>query len=174
MQFGSIGMNANVYVFAILGGFLAFAIVFGEARLKKIAIALLVGFFAADQLADFVGTHLSRVGVKSVDDAMMHVILLTVVAVPLSLGKASGQGGRFSLRSIILAFLVGSTLIAYTHSYLAVAMQEQLSTEYNLIAIAADNRLWWLSGLILWLIILQLWKKKEPDEDGKGKKGKKK
>lgn len=147
---------------------------FGETRLKRIALAVLVGLFAADQLTDFVMTQ-TVTFLKITDPAIMKLALLTVVAIPLSLGKAPSVGGRFSIRSTVLAILTATTLIAYTQSYLGNSLREQLVMDYNLVAIAANNRLWWLSGLIIWLIFLTLWKKKSKlDDDGKkGKKGKK-
>ena len=173
MRFGSIVLNANVYVFVIVGSFLGCAMLFGEARLKRIAMALLAGLFAADQLSGFVGVQLGHAGFKSVDTAIIKLAILGLVTLALSLGKAPSVGGRLSLRTLILALTSAATLIAYTSSYLGVGAQTELTMEYNLVAIATDNRSWWLIGMLLWLIILQVWKKKSSDDED-GKKGKKK
>lgn len=177
MQFGSFTLDANVYVFVILGGFLLMAFMFGEARLKRIALGLLAGLLAADQLTDFAMTQTGSI-IKITDPAVMSFILLLAVAVPLSLGKTPSVGGRFSIRSFALAILTAAALIAYTHSYLGSGVREQLIVDYNLVAIASNNKSWWLSGLLIWLIVLQLWKKKakldDDDPKKKGKKGRKK
>jgi hypothetical protein len=45
---------------------------------------------------------------------------------------------------------------------------------YNLVALAANNRLYLLAATITWLIIITVWKRKiKDDDDAKGKKGKK-
>lgn len=175
MLFGSIAVNGNVFVFAVLGLFLGCGLLFGEARLKRMAIGALVGLFAADQLADFAATQLGHAGFEIDDQAVLKLALLLLVAIPLSLGKAPSVGGRFSIRSIVLGMLAGTTVVAYVSNFVADTLLQELQTEYNLIALATDNRSWWLAGLMLWLIILHVWKpKSKDDEDGKGKKGKKK
>ncbi len=174
MQLGTLNFSPNLYIFAIIGGFFVFAFLFGEARLKKIAMAILAGLFVADQLAAFAATQLAHAGIKNLDIATVKIALLILTAVPLSLGKAAGSGGRFSIRSFVLALLTAATLIAYTQSYMEIGLQIRLSTDYNLVAIAVANRPWWLAGLVLWLIILQVWKKKSKDDEDGGKKGKKK
>lgn len=171
MQLGSYTLDANLYVFAIVGGFLLMAFLFGEARLKRIALAILAGLLAADQLTEFVITQAQPI-LRLNDPTVVRFGLLILVAIPLSLGKLVSVGGRFSIRSFGLALLTSATLIAYTHSYLTGGMLDQLSTDYNLVAIAVDHQYYWLSGLLLWLIILQLWKKRSKDDDDK--KGKKK
>ncbi len=175
MLFGSIAVNGNVFVFAVLGLFLGCGLLFGEARLKRVTIGALVGLFAADQLADFAATQLGNAGLDIDDQAVLKLALLLFVAIPLSLGKAPSVGGRFSIRSIVLGMLAGTTVVAYVSNFVADTLLQELQTEYNLIALATDNRSWWLAGLILWLIILHVWKpKSKDDDDGKGKKGKKK
>ena len=175
MLFGSIAVNGNVFVFAVLGLFLGCGLLFGEARLKRVTIGALVGLFAADQLADFAATQLGNAGLDIDDQAVLKLALLLLVAIPLSLGKAVSVGGRFSIRSIVLGMLAGTTVVAYVSNFVADTLLQELQTEYNLIALATDNRSWWLAGLMLWLIILHVWKpKSKDDDDGKGKKGKKK
>lgn len=174
MRIGSFTLDANLYVFVIVGGLLLLAFLFGEARLRRIALAVIAGLFAADQLSALAATQLANVGWKNANDLIVHLGVLALVAIVLSLGKTVSVGGRFSLRSFVLAILLGATLIAYTQSYLDFAAQETLATDYNLIAIASSHRLLWLIGLLVWLMFLQLWKKKsKDDDDGKGKKGKK-
>ncbi len=175
MQFGSLNVDGNVYVFAVVGAFFVLAFLFGEGRLKRIATALLAGFFVADQLGGFLAKQLDASISGPIDPASVQLIVLLVVTLGLSLGKTPSVGGRFGLRSFILAFLTAATLIGYTHSYLAQEAASKVLNEYNLIALAADNRLWLLTAMTAWLIIITLWKRKTKDDDGKkGKKGKKK
>lgn len=178
MQFGSFHLDPNIFIFAVVGGFFGLTFLFGEARLKRIALALLAGLFAADQLTNFVLTQLAHTGTKSVEEGTIKLVLLLVVLVVLSLGKAPSVGGHFSLRSMILSLLTATTLISYVLGYFSLGEQSRLINDYNLAAIAINNRPWWLSGLIVWLLVTQLWKKKVKEDDtssgGKGKKGKKK
>lgn len=175
MYFGSLTLDANFFVFAVLGLFLGCGILFGEARLKRVVTGALIGLFAADQLADFVATQLSNAKVDIDDQAVLKIALLLIVAIPLSLGKAPSVGGRFSIRSIVLAVFAAMTVIAFVSNFLSDTLLGELETEYNLIALATDNRSWWLAGLLLWLVILHVWKpKSKDDDDGKGKRGKKK
>jgi|GEM_PF-5472281 len=174
MRFASFSLNANLYVILIVGAFLAAGLLFGEARLKRIAMAVLAGLFVADQLSGFFATQLARVGLKDVDMALLQFILLFVTTGLLSIGKVSGGGGRLSIRTLVLAVTSAATLIAYSSSYFGAVVQAELSTDYNLVAIAVDNRSWWLAGMVVWLAVLQIWKKKSPDDDDGGKKGKKK
>ncbi len=175
MQFGNFVLNANLYIFIVVGGCLLLAFLFGETRLRRIALAIIAGLFAADQLTQFAMTQTSSV-LKLTDPAMVQLALLLIVAVPLSLGKSVSVGGHFSIRSFILALLLAATVVAYTQSYLPNGVREQMSTDFNLVAIAVNNKLYWLSGLLAWLILLSVWKKKPKLEDDgkKGKKGKKK
>lgn len=175
MQFGSLNVDGNVYVFAVVGAFFVLAFLFGEGRLKRIATALLAGFFVADQLGGFLAKQLDASISGPIDPASVQLIVLSVVTLGLSLGKTPSVGGRFGLRSFILAFLTAATLIGYTQSYLAQEAASKVLNEYNLIALAADNRLWLLTAMTAWLIIITLWKRKtKDDDDKKGKKGKKK
>ncbi|MFO0955359.1 MAG: hypothetical protein U0526_02375 [Candidatus Saccharibacteria bacterium] len=174
MQFGSLSIDANLYVFAIIGGFFLMAFLFGEGRLKRIAAAVLVGLFAVDQLSELVVTQLDKLGLKTLELATVQLALLAVVAITLSLGKTVSVGGRFGLRSFILAFLTSATLIAYTQSYLKPEVGSKVLENYNLVALAANNRLYLLAATITWLIIITVWKRKiKDDDDAKGKKGKK-
>lgn len=151
------------------------AFLFGEGRLKRVAAAVLVGLFAVDQLAELVATQLDRIGAKNVELATIQLGLLILVAVTLSLGKTVSVGGRFGLRSFILAFLTSATLIGYTQTYLAPEVGSKVLENSNLVALAADSRLYLLAATITWLIIITLWKRKtKDDDDKKGKKGKKK
>jgi len=105
----------------------------------------------------------------------VQLVVLLVVTVGLSLGKTPSVGGRFGLRSFVLAFLTAATLIGYTQSYLAHDISTKVLEEYNLIALAAENRLWLLTAMTGWLILITVWKRKtKEDDDKKGKKGKKK
>lgn len=175
MQFGSLSIDANIYVFAIIGGFFLMAFLFGEGRLKRIAAAVLIGLFAVDQLASLVATQLDKLGLKTIELATIQIALLAVVTITLSLGKTVSVGGRFGLRSFILAFLTSATLIAYTQTYLKPDVGSKVLENYNLVALASNNRLYLLSALLVWLIIITLWKRKTKDDDEKkGKKGKKK
>ncbi len=175
MHFGSIALNANVFVFAVFGLFVGCGILFGEARLKKLTIGFLVGLFVADQLADFVVTQLAHASVTINDPSLVKLILMLAAVIPLSIGKTPSVGGRFSIRSIVLAVLAAATVVAYTSNFVSIEVLQELQTEYNLIAIATDNHSWWLAGLLVWLIVLHVWRPKSKDEDeGKGKKGKKK
>jgi len=47
MQFGPLNIDGNIYVFAVIGIFFLLAFIFGEGRLKRIATALLAGFFSS-------------------------------------------------------------------------------------------------------------------------------
>lgn len=174
MQFGPLSIDGNIYVFAVVGGFFILAFLFGEGRLKRIATGLLAGFFVADQLGGFLAKQLGQSG-QALDPALVQLIVLLVVTIGLSLGKAASVGGRFGLRSFILAFLTAATLIGYTQSYLAQDVATKVLDEYNLIALASENRLWLLTAMTVWLIIITVWKRKvKDDDDKKGKKGKKK
>ena len=174
MQFGPLNIDGNIYVFAIVGGFFLLAFLFGEGRLKRIAAGLLAGFFVADQLGGFLAKQIGETGGGSVDPAFVQLIVLLVATVGLSLGKTPSVGGRFGLRSFILAFLTAATLIGYTESYPAETASTQVLEEYNLIALAAQNKLWLLTAMTFWLILITVWKRKTKDEDDKkGKKGKK-
>lgn len=173
MRIGSIALDANLLIFAVLGGFFVLAFLFGEARLKRIALALIAGLFAADQLGSFTSTQLAHLAQGSLELATIKLGILVLVAGALSLGKSPSVGGHFSLRSFMLAALSAAVLIAFTQSYLDFGTQAQVSSDYNLVAIAVNNKSWWLAGLLLWLIILQFWKKKsKEDDDKKGKKKK--
>lgn len=177
MQFGPLSIDGNIYVFAVVGGFFILAFLFGEGRLKRIATALLASFFVADQLGGFIAKQLNSSVGGPIDPAFVQMIILVVVAIGLSLGKTASVGGRFGLRSFILAFLTAATLIGYTQSYLQEEIATKVLNEYNLIALAAENRLWLLTAMTAWLIIITVWKRKTKDDDekkGKGKKGKKK
>lgn len=174
MRIGNFALNANLYIFIVVGGFFLLAFLFGEARLKRIALAVIAGLFAADQLTQFAMTQASGV-LKLTDPAIIQMALLLIVAVPLSIGKSVSVGGHFSVRNFILALLLAVTVVAYTQSYLPAIIREQMSTDFNLVAIAVNNKLYWLSGLLAWLILLSIWKKKPKlEDDKKGKKGKKK
>ena len=177
MQFGSFHLDPNIFIFAVVGGFFGLTFLFGEARLKRISLGLLAGLFAADQRTNFILTQLAHGGTKSIEESTIKLVLLLVVLVILSLGKAPSVGGHFSLRSMILSLLTAATLIAYVLGYFSLGEQTRILNDYNLAAIAVNNRSWWLAGLILWLLITQLWKKKAKEDavpTGKGKKGKKK
>lgn len=171
MQFGQISIDGNMYVFAIVGAFFVLAFVFGEGRLKRVSTALLAGFFVADQLGGFVTEKLSG---QSPDASLVMLGILAFVTLGLSLGKAASTGGRFGLRSFILAFLTSATLIAYTHSYLSRAAATEALDKYNLVALAVNNKLYLLAAMTAWLILITVWKRKTNDDDTKGKKGKKK
>ena len=97
MHFGSIALNANVFVFAVFGLFVGCGILFGEARLKKLTIGFLVGLFVADQLADFVVTQLAHASVTINDPSLVKLILMLAAVIPLSIGKTPSVGGRFSI-----------------------------------------------------------------------------
>lgn len=175
MQFGPLSVDGNIYVFAIVGGFFVLAFVFGEGRLKRIATALLAGFFVADQLGGFLAKQLNSSGSSSLDPAFVQLVVLLVVAIGLSLGKSASVGGRFGLRSFVLAFLTAATLIGYTQSYLVEKVSTKVLEEYNLIALASQYRLWLLTAMAAWLILITVWKRKtKDDDDKKGKKGRKK
>lgn len=178
MQFGSYHVDPNIFIFAILGVFFVLTFLFGETRLRRVALALLAGLFAADQLTSFAMTQLFKSGGDG-QEMMIKLGILGVILVLMSLGRAPSVGGHFSIRSMVLSLLTAVTLLAYVFSYLPPGEQSQLGSDYNLAAIAMNNRSWWLVGLIFWLILLQLWKKKVKEDDsggsGKGKKkGKKK
>lgn len=175
MQFGPLNIDGNIYVFAVIGIFFLLAFIFGEGRLKRIATALLAGFFVADQLGGFLARQLDSSINGPIDAAFVQLVVLLVVTVGLSLGKTPSVGGRFGLRSFVLAFLTAATLIGYTQSYLAHDISTKVLEEYNLIALAAENRLWLLTAMTGWLILITVWKRKtKEDDDKKGKKGKKK
>lgn len=169
MQFGQFSVDGNIFVFVVVGAFFAVAFLFGEGRLKKIATALLAGFFVAEQLGEYAIKNL-RLGM---DPALIMLGILLVVTIGLSLGKATSVGGRFGLRSFILAFLTSATLIAYTQSFLGVAQASDVVDRYNLIALAVNNKIYLLMAMTLWLIIITVWKRKTKDDDGKSKKRKK-
>ena len=173
MRFANIDLNANIWVFATLAAFFIMAFMFGEAKLKRITLAVLVGIFAADQLAQYAMTQLHSL-INVADIGTWKFVIFGITALPLTLGKSVSVGGHFSIRSFVLAFLASVTVIAYGVSFLAASTQSQLSTEYNLVAIAANNQLAWLSGLLGWLIVLQVWKKKSKLDEGNGKGKKKK
>ncbi len=174
MRIGSIDINGNLYVFAVLGVLFGLAFLFGEARLRRVVVAMLVGLFAADQLTDFAITQIGHIGLKDLDPTLVRLGLLLLVMLALSLGKVSASGGRFSVRSFVLATTASATFIAYTNSFLALTSRESSVTEYNLIAIAVNNQSWWLTSLIAWLVVLHIFKQKSKDDDEGGKKGKKK
>lgn len=172
MRFGNLSIDANLYVFAIVGAFFIMAFVFGEGRLKRIATALLAGFFVTEQVSDLAQSSLRS---QSIDPALLSLGILAIVTIGLSLGKAPSVGGRFGLRSFILAFLTSATLIGYTQSYLTRAESSEVLEKSYLVAMAANNKLWFLIAMTAWLVIITVWKRKVKDDDEKkGKKGRKK
>lgn len=175
MQFGSVHVDPNFLIFGVLGVFFVLTFLFGETRLRRVALALLAGLFAADQLTNLAITQLSKSGSGGGEEMVIKLSILGTILVLMSLGKAPSVGGHFSIRSMVLSLLTAATLLANVFSYLPPGEQSQLGNDYNLAAIAMNNRSWWLVGLIFWLILLQLWKKKAKEDDsaGKGKKGKK-
>ena len=151
-------LNFNTISFALVGGLVAFGIVFGENRVRIVSLGSLLGLFALTQLSDSFFTELTQKGIFGFHPsvAQAQAIMLGVVVLLFALGSMIGvhDAGKKG-RSVILSILTALLLIAFSVALLPVSDRTSLTTDYNLAALAYSSRFYILLGFSVWLIVTQ-------------------
>lgn len=162
-------LNFNTISFALVGGLVAFGLVFGENRVRIVSLGSLLGLFALSQLSDSFFVELTQKGIFGFHPsvAQAQVIMLGIVVLLFALGSLigvhdSGKKGR----SVILSLLTALLLISFSVALLPVSDRTSLTTDYNLAALAYSARFYILLTFAVWLILTQLM----PEKKGRRRK----
>lgn len=150
-------IGLDIIFFLLIVAFPIIAYFVGEERSQRMLAGALIGSFAATQL---VGLLLSQVGAvigTNISSFLGPVIISICVFLPI-LGKRlrDPKWPKSKLKAMFTGLLAGFVAVGFSIATLKPEQLNSLVTDYNLISIAYDLRIYVLAISVVWFLVSYL------------------
>lgn len=147
-------LTFNLVFFALIGGLALLGLLFGEGRMRNVALGAFVALFVMSQLTDPSVNSLLKpvgtiVGENNISSAIGGIIfLLFVVGAFIGIHKKGAN-----IRAMIMGIITGLFVLSYGTALLPAQVKDTILNQYNLAAIINSIRPYILVAMIVIILI---------------------
>jgi len=145
---------------------LIFGSVLGELRMQRVAFSAYVGLVISIFLSDSISKFLIDTKLLNLDNSAVKIILFIATILLLSFHKKGDFAikSKISIKSAILSFLTAGFILSNILSMLNPTTLNKLLTDYQVIAMIYDFKLWFIALTVVWTVVISFWSRKK-DKD---------
>lgn len=161
-------LTFNLIFFGLIGGLALLGLLFGEGRMRNVALGAFVALFVMSQLADASLSVVTKpvasiVGTANVGSTIGGLVFLLFVVGAFVGSHKKGA----NIRAMLLGIVTGLFVLSYGTALLPSKVKDTVLATYNLAAIITSVRPYILVALVV-LILISIFVP-EKDKDGKKK-----
>jgi hypothetical protein len=148
--------NFNTISFVLLAALVAYGIVLGENRLRLVSLGGILALFVVSQIPTDSLDELARKGIFGIHPTptQFDLFLLGLILALFALGAMlSVKKAQNKIRSFILAIVSALCIVCFSIVVLPDSSRTQLTTDYNLAAMAYAVRYYSLLAFAIWTVI---------------------
>lgn len=131
-----------------------------EERVKRIAIGSIIGWFAAITFVGPLLPFVEKVKVLPISKEILQITIFGLITALIGLSylpRDKSRPDKVSLRSIALMILALGSIGLAVLTFVSDGLRQRWLTDYNLVALFYNLRIWWMMIMVGFLLLLILW-----------------
>lgn len=148
------------FVLAALAVIVVVSILLKEERVKRIAIGSLIGWFAAISFVTPLMPWVAKIKYFTVTQSTLQLAIFGIVTLLIGLSRVPRdkvRPDRVSVKSVTLMLLTIGSIALAVLTFLPNGLRDRLVTDYNLVAMLYNVRVWWMMATVGCLVLVALW-----------------
>ncbi len=136
------------------------SIMMKEERVKRMAIGCLIGWFAAVSFAIPLMPLVTSIKYFPITQSTLQLFIFGLVTILIGFSRVPRDKVRpdkVSIRSVGLMLLTIGMIALAVLTFLPESIRGRLVTDYNLVAMLYNVRIWWMMATVGCLVVVALW-----------------